>query len=41
MTDSERELERGNALLAWGLLGVFVLLFIGTVLVALIYLALD
>jgi hypothetical protein len=41
VTETDRDLERGNALLAWGLLGIFVLLFIGTVVVALIYLALD
>jgi len=39
--EHDRELERGNALLGWALLGVFVLLFVGTVAVALIYLALD
>lgn len=39
--EHNRELERGNALLGWALLGVFVLLFVATVLVALIYLALD
>ena len=39
--DRDRELEGGNALLGWALLGVFVVLFIATVLVALIYLQLD
>jgi hypothetical protein len=41
MTEHDRELERGNNLVGWGLFGLFVLLFIATVLVALIYLQLD
>ena len=41
MTDHDRELEQGNSLLGWALFGVFVVLFIATVLVALIYLQLD
>jgi hypothetical protein len=35
------ELERKNMLLGWALFGLFVLLFAGTFLVALAYLALD
>jgi hypothetical protein len=35
------ELERKNLLLGWALFGVFVLLFVGTVAVAFLYLALD
>jgi hypothetical protein len=34
-------LERKNMRLGWALFGVFVLLFAGTVLVALLYLQLD
>ncbi len=41
MMEHDRELERKNALLGWALFGVFVVLFTGTVLVAVIYLALD
>lgn len=41
MTEHKPELERGNALLGWTLFGVFVVLFIATVIVALIYLQLD
>jgi hypothetical protein len=41
MTQHDPELERGNTLLGWALFGVFVVLFIATVLVALIYLQLD
>jgi hypothetical protein len=41
VTEHNRELERGNALLGWALFGVFVVLFIATVIVALIYLQLD
>jgi len=41
MTEHDRDLERGNALLGWALLGLFVVLFLATVLVALIYLQLD
>jgi hypothetical protein len=36
-----RELERKNMILGWALFGLFVLLFAGTVGVALLYLALD
>ena len=39
--EHDRELERKNALLGWALFGVFVLLFVATVVVALIYLQLD
>jgi hypothetical protein len=35
------ELERRNLILGWILFGIFVLLFAGTVGVALLYLALD
>jgi hypothetical protein len=35
------ELERKNLVLGWALFGVFVLLFVGTVAVAFLYLALD
>jgi hypothetical protein len=35
------ELERRNLILGWVLFGIFVLLFAGTVGVALLYLALD
>jgi hypothetical protein len=35
------ELERKNMLLGWALFGLFVLLFAGTFLVALVYLQLD
>ena len=38
---SEHELERKNMRLGWALFGLFVLLFGVTVVVALIYLALD
>jgi hypothetical protein len=41
MTEHDQELERGNTLLGWALFGVFVLLFVATVVVALIYLQLD
>ena len=41
MTEHGRELERGNTLLGWALFGVFVVLFLATVIVALIYLQLD
>ena len=41
MMEHERELERGNALLGWALFGLFVVLFLATVLVALVYLQLD
>jgi hypothetical protein len=39
--EHDRELGKGNALLAWALFGLFVVLFLATVLVALIYLQLD
>ena len=39
--EHDRELERGNALLGWALFGLFVVLFLATVLVALVYLQLD
>jgi hypothetical protein len=39
--EHDRELEKKNAVLGWALFGVFVVLFIATVLVALIYLQLD
>jgi nitrogen fixation protein FixH len=39
--DMTPELERKNMILGWTLFGVFVLLFAGTVAVALLYLALD
>jgi hypothetical protein len=35
------ELERKNMVLGWALFGVFALLFLGTMLVALLYLQLD
>jgi hypothetical protein len=38
---SEHELERKNMRLGWALFGLFVLLFGVTVVVALIYLAVD
>jgi hypothetical protein len=41
MTEEDRELERGNTLLGWALFGAFVVLFVATVVVALIYLQLD
>ena len=41
MTDLTPELERKNLILGWSLFGIFVLLFAGTVGVALLYLALD
>ena len=41
MTEHDPELERKNTMLGWALFGVFVVLFVGTVLVALIYLQLD
>jgi hypothetical protein len=39
--DLTPELERKNLILGWVLFGIFVLLFAGTVGVALLYLALD
>jgi hypothetical protein len=41
VTDITPELERKNLILGWALFGVFVLLFAGTIGVALLYLALD
>jgi hypothetical protein len=41
MSDLTPELERKNLILGWALFGVFLLLFVGTVGVALLYLALD
>jgi hypothetical protein len=35
------ELERKNLLLGWAIFGLFVLLFAGTFLIAIIYLQLD
>ena len=35
------EIERKNLVLGWALFGLFLLLFVGTVGVALLYLALD
>ena len=35
------ETERKNLLLGWALFGLFILLFAGTVLVALLYIAVD
>ncbi len=39
--DVSPELKRKNLLFGWALLGIFVLLFAGTVAVALLYLHLD
>jgi hypothetical protein len=39
--DAERELQRRNLRFGWALFGLFVLLFAGTILVALLYLQLD
>jgi hypothetical protein len=41
VTEITPELERKNLILGWALFGVFVLLFAGTVGVALLYLYLD
>jgi hypothetical protein len=41
VTDLTPELERKNLIMGWALFGVFLLLFAGTVGVALLYLALD
>jgi hypothetical protein len=41
VTDLTPELERKNLILGWALLGIFLLLFAGTVGVALLYLYLD
>ncbi len=37
----DRDLERRNLRFGWALFGVFALLFVGTVLIALVYLQLD
>ncbi len=37
----DRETERKNLMLGWALFGLFVLLFAGTAVVALLYLQLD
>jgi hypothetical protein len=39
--EHDPELNKKNAVLGWALFGVFVVLFLATVLVALIYLQLD
>jgi hypothetical protein len=39
--EEERELHRRNLRFGWALFGLFVLLFTGTVLIALLYLQLD
>ena len=39
--ESELELHRRNLRFGWALFGLFVLLFAGTVLIALLYLQLD
>jgi hypothetical protein len=39
--DDELELQRRNLRFGWALFGLFVLLFAGTVLIALLYLQLD
>jgi hypothetical protein len=41
VTDLTPELERKNLILGWALFGVFLLLFAGTIGVALLYLYLD
>ena len=41
MSEHGPEFERGNVRLGLALFGVFVVLFAGTVVVALVYLALD
>jgi hypothetical protein len=41
VTDLTPELQRRNLILGWALFGVFLLLFAGTVGVALLYLYLD
>jgi hypothetical protein len=40
-SDTERALHRRNLRFGWALFGLFVLLFAGTVLIALLYLQLD
>ena len=39
--ENERELHRRNLRFGWALFGLFVLLFAGTILIALLYLQLD
>jgi hypothetical protein len=39
--EHDPDLDKKNAVLGWALFGVFVVLFVATVLVALIYLQLD
>ena len=41
MTDLTPELERKNLILGWALFGIFLVLFAGTIGVALLYLYLD
>jgi hypothetical protein len=41
VTDVTPELERKNLILGWALFGIFLLLFAGTIGVALLYLYLD
>jgi hypothetical protein len=41
VTDLTPDLERKNLILGWALFGVFVVLFAGTIGVALLYLAFD
>jgi hypothetical protein len=41
VTDLTPDLERKNLILGWALFGVFVVLFAGTIGVALLYLYLD
>ena len=41
MKELTPELERRNLIFGWALFGLFVLLFVGTVGVALLYLAFD
>jgi hypothetical protein len=38
---SDRELEQRNLLIGWGLFALFLVLFAGSIAVALLYLALD
>jgi hypothetical protein len=39
--EAERELHRRNLRFGWALFGLFVLLFAGTILIALLYLQFD
>ena len=41
MTDLTPELERKNLVLGWTLFAIFVVLFVGTFAIALLYLAID